>query len=57
MTTAAMDFYGNRLKKADDAASAARRYLRNRGYDADVVDRFEIGFSPGVLGLHLTRSI
>ena len=45
-TTAAVEFYGNRLKKADDAASA-RRYLRNRGYDADVVDRFEIGFSPG----------
>ncbi len=38
VTTAAVEFYGKRLKKADDAASA-RRYLRNRGYDADVVDK------------------
>jgi DNA primase len=45
VTTAAVEYFSNRLKKADDAA-AARRYLRNRGYDADVVDRFEIGFSP-----------
>ena len=44
-TTAAVEFFSNRLRKADDAAGA-RRYLRNRGYDADVVDRFEIGYSP-----------
>lgn len=44
-TRAATDFYRERLKDAADAA-AARAYLRGRGYDADVVDRFELGFSP-----------
>ena len=44
-TGAAAEFYRDRLKQADDAA-AARRYLRHRGYDADVVERFEIGYSP-----------
>ena len=56
-TTAAVDYYTNRLKRADDAASA-RSYLRNRGYDADIVDRFEIGFSPpewDALTRHLTQ--
>ena len=54
-TTAAVEFFSNRLRKADDAAGA-RRYLRNRGYDADVVDRFEIGYSPGEWDA-LTRSL
>ena len=57
-TGAAVEYYGKRLKQADDAA-AARRYLRNRGYDADVVDHFEIGFSPGewdALTRHLKQS-
>ncbi len=41
----AMAFYVDRLKTAPDAASA-RSYLRGRGYDADVVDRFALGYSP-----------
>jgi len=44
-TQAALEFFIERLKSADDAA-AARKYLRGRGYDGDVVDTFEIGFSP-----------
>ncbi|HSM01780.1 MAG TPA: DNA primase [Acidimicrobiia bacterium] len=44
-TTAAVDFYGTRLKKGADAG-VARSYLRGRGYDADVVEQFRIGFSP-----------
>lgn len=38
-------FYHERLKTADDAGHA-RGYLRSRGYGADVVDRFVIGYSP-----------
>ena len=38
-------FYNDRLKKGDDAGHA-RGYLRSRGYDADVVDRFHLGYSP-----------
>lgn len=45
VTRAASDYFTERLKTADDAA-AARKYLRNRGYDADVVEHFGIGFSP-----------
>ena len=41
----AVDFFHDRLKNAPDAASA-RSYLRGRGYDADVVDRFQLGYSP-----------
>ncbi len=41
----AVEFYNERLKHAPDAASA-RKYLRSRGYDAEVVDRFRLGFSP-----------
>ena len=41
----AVAFYHDRLKTADDAGSA-RSYLRNRGYDTDVVDRFQLGYSP-----------
>lgn len=49
---AAVDFYHERLRKADDAA-AARSYLRGRGYDSDVVDRFQLGYSPpGFTALH-----
>ena len=44
-TAAAVEFYHERLRKADDAA-AARSYLRGRGYGAEVVERFEIGYSP-----------
>ncbi|MBT8202001.1 MAG: DNA primase [Acidimicrobiia bacterium] len=49
---AAVDFYHERLRKADDAG-AARSYLRGRGYDADVVERFQLGYSPdGFTGLY-----
>ncbi|MCJ7726154.1 MAG: DNA primase [Acidimicrobiia bacterium] len=44
-TQAALDFHVDRLRKSADAA-AARSYLRGRGYDADVVTRFSLGFSP-----------
>ncbi len=55
VTRAAVEFYHERLKSSDDAVGA-RSYLRNRAYDADVVERFEIGFSPDewdVLTRHL----
>lgn len=45
-TAEAMAFFHDRLKTGGDAGSA-RGYLRGRGYDADVVDRFLIGYSPG----------
>ena len=41
----AIGFYHERLKSAEDAGPA-RSYLRSRGYDADVVDRFVVGYSP-----------
>lgn len=44
-TSIAVEFYVDRLKSHDDAASA-RSYLRSRGYDADVVDQFSLGYSP-----------
>jgi len=42
---AAVDFYNERLRSGGDAGSA-RRYLRGRGYDADVVAKYRLGFSP-----------
>jgi len=45
VTAAATAFYHQRLKSGEDA-NAARRYLRSRNYDADIVGRFEIGYSP-----------
>lgn len=48
-------FYHDRLKSGDDAGHA-RGYLRSRGYDADVVDQFVIGYSPeewDLLVIHL----
>ncbi len=44
-TQAAVDFYHERLKTGDDAGDA-RSYIRSRGYDGDVVNRFLIGYSP-----------
>lgn len=44
-TQAAVEFYRERLKSGDDAG-AARSYLRGRGYGGEVVDRFEMGYSP-----------
>jgi DNA primase len=42
---AAIEFYHERLRKADDAGSA-RRYLRGRGYEAELVEQFQLGYSP-----------
>ena len=44
-TREAVDFYRERLKKGPDAGQA-RSYMRGRGYGGEVVDRFEIGYSP-----------
>lgn len=41
----AVDFYRERLKKGADAGPA-RSYLRGRGYDGDVIDRFDLGYAP-----------
>ncbi len=52
----AVAFYHGRLKTGDDAGSA-RSYLRGRGYDGPVVDRFSLGYSPtawDTLVTHLT---
>ncbi|MFQ5968477.1 MAG: DNA primase [Acidimicrobiia bacterium] len=42
---AAIAFYVERLKSGDDAGPA-RAYLRSRGYDAEIVEQFQIGYSP-----------
>ncbi|MEN8041000.1 MAG: DNA primase [Actinomycetota bacterium] len=44
-TRMAVEFYTDRLKSGTDAG-AARAYLRSRGYDTEVVDRFSLGYSP-----------
>ena len=41
----AVDFYHERLKTSPDA-SAARSYLRSRGFDAEEVARYRIGWAP-----------
>ncbi|MBU1492686.1 MAG: DNA primase, partial [Actinobacteria bacterium] len=46
-TQTAVEFYLDTLRKSPDAAGA-RGYLRGRGYDADVVGRFALGYSPAV---------
>jgi DNA primase len=49
-------FYHERLLSAPDAGPA-RDYLRSRGYDGDVVRRFQLGWAPDdwdVLARHLT---
>jgi DNA primase len=43
---AAVDFYHRRLMTAEEAGPA-RSYLRGRGYDADVVAEFKLGYAPG----------
>ena len=40
----AVDVYHDRLKKAPDAGPA-RAYLRKRGYDADIIDDWSLGFA------------
>ncbi|MFZ2343142.1 MAG: DNA primase, partial [Candidatus Microthrix parvicella] len=41
----AVEFYHQRLKTSPDA-SAARSYLRGRGFDTDEVERYRIGWAP-----------
>lgn len=43
--TRAVEWYHERLLTAPDAATA-RRYLRERGYDGDVVRSFKLGWAP-----------
>ncbi|MGZ8786130.1 MAG: DNA primase [Acidimicrobiia bacterium] len=45
-TRTVVDFYQDRLKTGQDAGGA-RSYLRGRGYDVDVIDRFRLGYAPG----------
>ncbi len=55
---AAVDFYHNHLKSGEDAGPA-RSYLRGRGYDAEVVESFKLGYAPNswdVLVGHLRRT-
>jgi DNA primase len=40
----AIEVYHQRLKKAPDAGPA-RSYLRNRGYDVDLIDEWKLGFA------------
>jgi DNA primase len=41
----AVDWYHDRLVRGPDAGPA-RRYLRQRGYDRDVVEQFSLGWAP-----------
>jgi len=41
----AVDWYHERLLSSPDAADA-RHYLRSRGYDGEVVRRFQLGWAP-----------
>ncbi len=45
----AVSFYNERLRTADDAGHA-RSYLRSRGYDADIVEQFHLGYAPDTWG-------
>jgi DNA primase len=42
---AAVDWYHERLLTSEEAG-AARSYLRSRGFDADTVRRFKVGWAP-----------
>jgi DNA primase len=44
-TEAALEFFHERLKTSSDGGTA-RSYLRGRGYDAEVVSRYLIGWAP-----------
>jgi DNA primase len=44
-TQLALEFFNDQLKKSPEAGRA-RSYLRSRGYDGDVVERFKLGYSP-----------
>ncbi len=52
----AVEFYHDRLKHAPDAAGA-RKYLRSRGYETEVVDRFMLGYSPSETWDALVRNL
>ena len=41
----AVAFYNERLRSGADAGHA-RAYLRGRGYDGEVIDRFKVGYAP-----------
>ena len=54
---AAIDFYHRRLSEAPDGG-AARKYLRNRGFDGDAARRFQLGWAPDdwdLLSRHLDQ--
>jgi DNA primase len=42
---AAVDWYHDRLLTGDDGA-AARKYLRSRGYDSELVRQYQVGWAP-----------
>jgi DNA primase len=42
---AALEFFHDRLKNGEDAGGV-RSYVRGRGYDADVVNQFKMGYAP-----------
>lgn len=49
----AVEWYHDRLKTSPDAA-AARRYLRSRGFDAELVAQFKVGWAPDTWDALLT---
>ncbi len=51
----AVDWYHNRLMTSPDAG-AARSYLRQRGYDGDIVKAYRIGYAPDGWD-HLAKSM
>ena len=56
-TAAAADFYHQTLMKSADAGHA-RAYLRSRGYDAETVAEFKLGYAPhGDRWDHLVREL
>ncbi len=56
-TAAAADFYHSTLMNAPEAGHA-RAYLRTRGYDAEVVSDFKLGYAPhGDRWDHLVREL
>lgn len=56
-TGAAVDFYHQCLMKSPDAGHA-RAYLRSRGYDAETVADFKLGYAPhGDRWDHLVREL
>ena len=52
----ARDFYAAYLWKADEA-KVARDYLTERGFDADLLRRFHVGYAPGAGGILTRRAL